>query len=137
MHEEIVVSKVDRAIEIFDLAKDGLRYNPDCKPLRLLHDRICSLTAVLSKYEERVEDMIDSHEVNKGFRGAFDLKEKFDLWVYDSFRENRNWYIAANIISEAGNQLDEQTLSQHVMRECLKKQMKPWEAVCATNVVDP
>ena len=135
MHNAIVISKIDKAEEIFDLAKDGLRYDPDCKPLRLLYDRIHSLCNVLGKYKGKEEEMVESQEVNKAFRGVFDLKDKFDEWVYDSFRTNKNWYIAANVMTDAKKDLDEQLLAEHVVRECLKKGMKPWEAVCATNSV--
>lgn len=135
MHDTIIIRKIDKMEELFDLVNAALYDRPEEKALKYTKERITEFTRLLAAYVGREEEMLHSQRVDAIFESFFSLKQKFDDFLKDSFQSTREWYTAALIVSDADEALDDQTLAAHTLRECLKKGMPAWVAASVTNSV--
>ena len=135
MHESVILRKIDAMNELFDITRKAVSEGNKEMAFKHTGRRVTNLIMLLKPYLENSEDIIHSQKAKNIFDSFFELKKKFDAFIEDHFQKSREWYTAALIISESDGALDESTLAEHTLRECLKKGMAPWVATCVTNSV--
>ena len=135
MHESVIIRKIDAMNELFDIIKTAV--DEGNKEIAFKHTgrRVTNLIMLLKPYLENSEDIIHSQKAQNIFDSFFELKKKFDAFIKDHFQKSKEWYTAAMVVSDADGALDESTLAEHTLRECLKKGMAQWVATCVTNSV--
>lgn len=135
MHTTIITRKIDEMMEVFDLVETALADRPEDRALNHTKKEITHFTKLLSAFVGRENEMLHSQRVGAVFERFFSLKDKLSAYLKDSLQESREWYVAALIVSESDDDLEDSMLAAHTVRECLKKGIAPWVAVSVTNSV--